>query len=292
MDGPAVTPNPGVLEAAGPGWQYTFSPFTIALWNALGEQWADVWVDTYSDGWGIGLAPGPLDKAAARVALNAVIDARWPATATLLKDNLGIIDMPYPYAEQAAARRGLEPGGSIEAQLTAAGISIGYGIGCNPSSGAILLKVDLSKPITAEQETLARELLAPLGDKVQISITEPPVAAVGGGPLRDETASAPQVGKPPQDAKPAASSPKAGSAGKKPSNGKVKNVRVRGRVLSAKVICPKAHKTSCKVTVRLGDRVIKRYTVSAGNSRTVKTKLSKTQLKRHRAGAKLRVVSS
>jgi hypothetical protein len=167
--------------------------------RVAGAQFTMLWLDPARRGWDVGIAPGPLDVAAARAAIVGALQAALPATdAAYLADRLHVEPEPYSEADLNATRD------AIVAGVASAPRSFGFGVGwglCTLSDG-VRVEVTLFNDSTPADADAVRALLAPYGDKVRLAIsdTAPPAPATGVGV---------SPGVPAPYAPPAAAKPKA-----------------------------------------------------------------------------------
>jgi len=136
--------------------------------EVLGAQFAGVWLSGAVPGWVVGLAPGPLDPAAARAAILDRISAHYtPAETTHLAERLHLDPQPYGDADLRATRD------AVEARLRgeASGTPWGAGVGC-ALSDARRVEVTLYQPTPPDQFQRVVALLAPFGDKVRVELSD------------------------------------------------------------------------------------------------------------------------
>lgn len=122
--------------------------------------------------WTVRVAPGPLDLAAARAALEAHLrSVLAPADADLAIAALRVEATPYPYAEMVALSR------TIAQQLIPAGVQA-WAVG--PSCR---VTVQLFRPNGLAELAAVRALTAPHGDKVWVELvdSDAPVPMADGG---------------------------------------------------------------------------------------------------------------
>ena len=131
--------------------------------EALGAQFAGFWLSNALQGWVVGLAPGPLDPAAARAAVTQRVSARYTADeAAYLSERLHIDPHPYSDADLSATQA------SVNATLgaEAPGTYWASAIACTLSD-ARRVEVSVFHPTTAEQYKRITALLARFGDQVR-----------------------------------------------------------------------------------------------------------------------------
>lgn len=142
------------------------SPTAIGLGSAprlqalLGAQFAGVWVDPTRDGWGVGLAPGPLDLATAR---ELIVTAALGGTAHPAAASLSVVAQPWSYEELS----GIET--AVDRVMNAPGSPYfgAYGIACAPD-GTMRLVVTIYDVTSAADEARLRLFLARYGDRVAV----------------------------------------------------------------------------------------------------------------------------
>ncbi len=164
---------------------------------ALGVQFGGGWVSNAVQGWVVGLAPGPLDVAAAR---GAIIDrlgpAFTPSEAAYLAELLYVDPQSYSEAELRATQA------AVSDALSAAQLGVGWGanVGLCTLSDARRVEVTLYVDATPEIVERVRALLAPHGDKVRLAVSPhgPPMPVpmpAPAGPLRPASAAAVALGR-------------------------------------------------------------------------------------------------
>jgi len=140
--------------------------------EALGAQFAGFWLSNALQGWVVGVAPGPLDLAAARAAVMGRVTAHYTAAeAAYLSERLHIDPHPYGDAELSATQTAVNATLAAEAP----GTYWGTAIACTLSE-ARRVEVSVFHPTTAEQFSRITALLARFGDQVRA------VRASGGSP--------------------------------------------------------------------------------------------------------------
>ena len=148
--------------------------------EAVGAQFAAFWLSNAVQGWVVGLAPGPLDPAAARAAIVSRIAAHYtPAEAAHLSDRLHVDPQPYAEADLHATEEAVSATLGAEAR----GAYWGTGIGCTLSDHR-RVEVNVYPPSTTQDFQRVAALLAPFGDKVRVTRTGGPATATPAGPTR------------------------------------------------------------------------------------------------------------
>jgi hypothetical protein len=148
----------------GPSSDHNTDGATGAAKEALGAQYAALWLSDAEQGWDVGLAPGPLDAAAARTAIAAALAKRFDqARVDFLMSALHVVPQPYGEADLQAVQQ------QVFALLNGMGLQSGVGISCTMTDSmrveAMVLTGD-AEP-TAEQQAAVAAALAPFGDKVR-----------------------------------------------------------------------------------------------------------------------------
>jgi hypothetical protein len=131
--------------------------------EALGAQFAGFWLSNALQGWVVGVAPGPLDPAAARAAVMQRVSARYTADeAAYLSERLHVDPHPYSDADLRATQ------GAVDATLgaEAPGTYWATAIACTLSD-ARRVEVSVFHPTTAEQFDRINALLGRFGDQVR-----------------------------------------------------------------------------------------------------------------------------
>ena len=131
--------------------------------EALGPQFAMLWVRRSLQGWVVGLAPGPLEPAPARAAIVEALGRRYsPEEVAYLADRLHISRQPYGEAE-------LRPiADQIGNAARAYRLPTGIGIRCTLSD-AFRVEVTLFNPERSpELLERAQAIVAPFGDRVRL----------------------------------------------------------------------------------------------------------------------------
>jgi len=256
--GPGYRAGHEALQALGEGG----SAPTGRIASALGAQFGGEWLEATLDGWGIGLAPGPLDVPAARALVEAQLDTLAPELAAAAKASLRVAPEPYSWAELNAVQEQI----SAFAASPGAPVLGGFGVGCTMTR-AFRVEMTLFDPTSADDEARARAFLAQFGDKVVVT------RVAGPGATAD-------VGHPTQPL------PK-GTDGA-PSAATVQRGATRsGATLRVRVTCPKVAVTPCAgaVSLRLKPRrgaghriaVVPFTALAPGASRTLTAKLSRAE---------------
>ena len=149
--------------------------------EAVGAQFSGFWLNNAVQGWVVGLAPGPLDPAAARAAILQRVAAHYTAAETAhLSERLHVDPQPYGEADLHATEEAVSATLGTEAR----GTYWGTGIGCTLSDHR-RVEVSVYPPSTTEQLQRVIAILAPFGDKVRVAPSGPLAAASpGGGPSR------------------------------------------------------------------------------------------------------------
>lgn len=135
--------------------------------EALGAQFAGVWLSNDVQGWVVGLAAGPLDPAAARTAIIERVAAHYTAAETAhLTERLHVDPHPYSDADLHATEE------AVRAKLAAEapGTYWDARIGCTLSD-ARRVEVTVFPPSTSAQADRVTALLAPLGDQVRVAFS-------------------------------------------------------------------------------------------------------------------------
>jgi len=238
----APSPSGGRAAALGFGSPRTTHPSGVAgptrLRAALGEQYAGVFLDPWRNGWGVGLAPGPLDGPAARAKVEALLaddPAKGPAAAAALR----IVAMPW------SERRIGETFQQVQAALAGRALPLGYGVGCR--TGAFGVDVTFYAQTTEAEEREVREALAPLGDRVSFE------RLAAGAPQPT-----PGVGPPSSDDRGATTTP---ARARLPAT-----ATRRAGTLRLRLRCPASASSACAGRVLLRRRVAGR-TVALGSAR-------------------------
>lgn len=144
--------------------------------QVLGPQYAGTWMITALQGWGVGLAPGPLDPAAAHAAIIDRVAAHYTADETAyLSERLHVDPQPYSHEDLLATQDAAFS--TLRADPAAPAAAIG--VGCRLSD-ARRVEVSIYAPATPEQVQRVFDLLAPFGDKVRIELSShgPPAPAI------------------------------------------------------------------------------------------------------------------
>jgi hypothetical protein len=213
-----------------------------ALRPLLGSQFAAVWLDAWRDGWFVGLAPGTLDTDAARALILERLLSAVPAgfsaeTIAHARNALHVVEQKWSSAELAATVA------EVNAQLAALALQSAPAgsVRCS-DDGHQRMAIELFDDTSAADEERIRALLAPYGDRVEL--TRRPGPRPIPGPLGAGDGPAPRPGPPPAvPARPAA-------AVVRPQ------ARRHGASLRVAVSCPEAATTACAgtLTVRLQRR--------------------------------------
>lgn len=131
--------------------------------EALGAQFAGFWLSNALQGWVVGVAPGPLDPAAARAAVMSRVSARYTAAeAAYLSERLHVDPQPYSDADLRATQEAV----SATLAAEAPGTYWAAGIACTLSD-ARRVEVSVFQPTTAEQFERITALLQRFGDQVR-----------------------------------------------------------------------------------------------------------------------------
>jgi hypothetical protein len=132
--------------------------------DALGGQFAGFWLSNALQGWVVGVAPGPLDLAAARVAVTERVSSRYTAAeAAYLSERLHVDPHPYGDADLRATQEAVNATLGAEAP----GTYWGTAIACTLSE-ARRVEVSVFAPTTAEGSERIAALLARFGDQVRV----------------------------------------------------------------------------------------------------------------------------
>jgi hypothetical protein len=170
QDASSCAPEAPVARDCGIGPYLTAADEAAAA--ALGAQFATTWLE--GDGWVAGLAPGPLDAAAARAAIARELASRVPADgAAALLAALRISPQAYGRDELQGAIDALTP--PLGPLLTAAAVA--------PEDGVVRARIgvwDDAEPGVVPAR--AAQLAAPYGDRVVLTATDPRIMESGGVP--------------------------------------------------------------------------------------------------------------
>jgi hypothetical protein len=150
--------------------------------QALGPQFALMWLDNRRQGWDIGVAPGALDLDQARDAIVAQLRSRVSADdAAQLASTLHVEPEPYGEADLRAVQQ------AIVTQMSAANLGVGssVGVGCTLSD-AFRVEVELYNDSSPATVDAVKSIVAPFGDRALLDVktTGPPVLTVGVVPAR------------------------------------------------------------------------------------------------------------
>jgi hypothetical protein len=150
--------------------------------QALGPQFALLWLDDRRQGWDIGVAPGALDLDQARNAIVAELRSRVSADdAAHLAGTLYVEPEPYSEADLRAVQQ------AILTQISAADLGVGLtvGVGCTLSD-AFRVEVELFNDSSPATIDAVKSILAPFGDRALLDVkaTGRPVTDVGVAPAR------------------------------------------------------------------------------------------------------------
>ena len=143
--------------------------------EALGGQYAMLWMSNALQGWVVGLAPGPLDLTAARAAIIERIAAHYTAAETAyLEERLHISRQPYSQADLNATGEAL-----VAALRAEPDLYWGVATACRLSD-AFRTEVTVFSPATPEQFLRVMALAEPYGDRVRIQLVPhgPPMPGV------------------------------------------------------------------------------------------------------------------
>lgn len=146
--------------------------------EALGAQFAGFWLSNALQGWVVGVAPGPLDPAAARAAVMERLSARYTAAeAAFLSERLHLDPHPYGDADLRATQE------AVNATLgaDAPGTYWASAIACTLSEGR-RVEVSVFHPTTDEQYARITGLLARFGDQVRAARASSGPPAITGTP--------------------------------------------------------------------------------------------------------------
>ena len=134
--------------------------------EALGAQFAGVWLSNDVQGWVVGLAAGPLDPAAARTAIIERVAAHYTAAETAhLTERLHVDPQPYSDADLLATQDAVTATLAAEAP----GIYwIAY-VACTLSD-ARRVEVLIFPPSTSAERARVSTLLEPFGDRVRVEL--------------------------------------------------------------------------------------------------------------------------
>jgi hypothetical protein len=162
--------------------------------EALGAQFAMLWLHNGLQGWVVGLAPGPLDAAAARAAIVERIAAHYtPDETTYLAGLLHIDPQPYGLADLSAVQDAL--GQALLAEPDR--VLFGVGVSCTKSD-AFRVELTIYSPVTPEQFLRVLALVEPYGDKVRVELVphgppSPGVLVLGPQPPQPQPQGRPAV---------------------------------------------------------------------------------------------------
>lgn len=146
--------------------------------DALGAQFAGFWLSNALQGWVVGVAPGPLDLAAARAAIMQPVTARYTAAeAAFLAERLHVDPHPYGDADLRATQEAVNATLGAEAP----GTYWATAIACTLSEGR-RVEVSVFQPTTAEQYQRITGLLARFGDQVRAVQTSSGTPSTPAGP--------------------------------------------------------------------------------------------------------------
>lgn len=133
--------------------------------DTLGVQFSGFWLSNAVQGWVVGLAPGPLDPAAARAAVLERVAAHYTAAETAhLSERLHVDPQPYGDADLHATEQAVAATLGTEARAT----YWGTGIGCTLSDHH-RVEVSVYPPSTDEQFQRVVAILEPFGDRVRVA---------------------------------------------------------------------------------------------------------------------------
>ena len=144
--------------------------------EALGPQFSGVWLSNAVQGWVVGLAPGPLDSAAARASIVERIAAHYtPSETAYLSERLHVDPQLYSEDELRATQDALSA--VLRAEPNAP--YWGMGIGCSLSD-ARRVEVTVNSPATPEQFARVVALGEAHGDRVRVELSPhgPPTPGV------------------------------------------------------------------------------------------------------------------
>jgi hypothetical protein len=151
--------------------------------QALGPQFAVLWLNARQQGWDVGLAPGALTVDQARAAISEQLRTRFSTEDVAYLDSTLHVE-PQPYSSATLQQTQDE----ILRQLVAANLGVGWSawVGCQLSDA---FRVEVSMYTDSSPEVIARvrEIVAPFGDLVRLEVSAGlpprPAADVGLGPL-------------------------------------------------------------------------------------------------------------
>lgn len=171
----AAPPAPGRPASSSPSPASTGIGAGNLAREALGGQFSMYWLSNAVQGWVVGLAPGPLDPAAARAAIVERIAAHYTAEEVAhLSERLHVDPQSYSEAELRATQDAL-----VAALLAERGPLWGVGTGCRLSD-ARRIELTVYSPATPEQFLRVMAIAEPHGDKVRIELVPhgPPMPAI------------------------------------------------------------------------------------------------------------------
>jgi hypothetical protein len=161
----------------GPSSDHNTDGATGAAKEALGAQYAALWLSDAEQGWDVGLAPGALDAAAARTAIGTALAKRFDqARVDFLMSALHVVAQPYGEADLQAVQQ------QVFALITGMGLQSGVGISCTMSDSmrveATIFTGD-AEPTDAQRAAVAAAL-APFGDKLRYELRKGAIVPASG----------------------------------------------------------------------------------------------------------------
>ena len=189
-------PAPGQPALPPPSWLPSSGVGAASLAReALAAQFSGHWLSGAVDGWVVGLAPGPLDAAAARTAIVERVGAHYTADETAYLSGRLHID-PQLFGDDDL--RATQEAAQAKLFSEAAGTYWSASVGCRLSD-ARRVEIGVYQPATPEQFLRVVELLAPFGDKVRVELLTygPPSPAIGLAPPTPPRPPTPQPARPP-----------------------------------------------------------------------------------------------